>query len=141
MTLPQKTTVIIDEPEPGSDNLPATPAPPPEPTIEDDWGYETVEFCGDKLGVRRPTQQALIGFSLATSKYLSNERRNNFMGLFISQHLSPLSYDQVMYRLLDPDDPDYTVDTVGDLMKIIVELTTESTDAPKTSSNGDSPSR
>lgn len=87
-----------------------------------DTDYTNLEYKGDKLQVRIPTQQALAAFSLSTSKYISGQVRNDMTGMFINRHLSPESYEQVFSRLMDPDDDDYTVESIGELMRHIVEL-------------------
>ena len=112
-------------------NTPAVqdqPDTPPEPGTDDEiaaekWDHETIEFLGDTLHVRKPTDQALQAFSLSSSRFVKPEKRNDMTGLFINQHLSPASYDRVFMRLMDPDEPDYTVDTIAELMRVIVELT------------------
>lgn len=88
------------------------------------WQHQTLEFLGDHLEVRKPTSQALAAFSLSSSKYVSDQIRNDMTGLFINRHLSPDSYDRVFSRLMDPDDEDYTDETIGLLMRAIVELST-----------------
>jgi len=93
-----------------------------EPDGATAWTHETVEFLGDTLDVRKPTEQALAAYSLASSKYVSMNIRNDMTGLFISRHLSPDSYERVFSRLMDPDDEDYTINTIGELMRVIVEL-------------------
>lgn len=89
------------------------------------WEHQRLEFAGDLLAVRAPTQQALAGFSLASSKYVPNEVKNDMTGLFIVEHLGPESYGRVMRRLMDGDDPDYTSESVGVIMRDIVMLTTQ----------------
>jgi hypothetical protein len=44
--------------------------------------------------------------------------------LFIISHLGPESYGRVISRMMDGDDSEYTVDTVGLLMREIVLLKT-----------------
>jgi hypothetical protein len=95
----------------------AKPAADAEPS-----NFRDLEFKGDKLSVRIPTQQALAAFSLSTSKYVDSTVRNDMTGMFINRHLSPESYEQVFSRLMDPDDEDYTVESIGELMRSIVEL-------------------
>ncbi|AYP70015.1 tail assembly chaperone [Mycobacterium phage CRB2] len=95
------------------------------PTVDvsklgEDWPYDWLEFKGDKLGIRLPTRQALAAFSLASSKYVSLGVKNDLTGLFIARHLSPESYGRVFSRLMDPDENDYDVDTVGELFNAIV---------------------
>lgn len=89
-------------------------------TNDEPWDHETVDFRGDILNVRKPTDQALAGLSLSSSKYVKMTTRNDITGLFIARHLSPQSYDRVFSRLMDPDDTDYTVETIGELMGAIV---------------------
>jgi hypothetical protein len=88
------------------------------------WEHQRLDFAGDNLAVRAPTSQALAGFSLASSKYVPNDVKNDMTGLFIVEHLGPDSYGRVMRRLMDGDDPDYTTESVGLLMRDIVMLTT-----------------
>lgn len=125
----------VADPEP--EVLPADPAPA-EPgtdvatvdsnvelevwTNDEEWDHETINFRGDTLNVRKPTNQALAGLSLSSSKYVKMTVRNDITGLFIARHLSPQSYDRVFSRLMDPDDPDYTVETIGELMGAVVGI-------------------
>ena len=111
------TPDVVDEP--AGDELEVTAPASDEPA---EWTHETIEFLGDTLQVRKPTQQAMAAFSLATSKYVTPQVRNDMTGMFISRHMSPDSYSQVFSRLMDPDDEDYTVDSIGALMRTIVEL-------------------
>ena len=108
-----------------TENLPAEVDQNAPDKLDPDWTHERIIFAGDDLAVRAPSQQALTGFSLASSKYVSNEVKNDMTGLFIVEHIAPDSYGRVMQRLMDGDDPDYTTETVGLLMREIVMLTTE----------------
>lgn len=92
------------------------------------WPHDMLEFKGDLLGIRLPARQALAAFSLASSKYVSLSVKNDLTGLFIARHLSPESYGRVFSRLMDPDEDDYDVDTVGELFNAIV---TAAVDADK----------
>lgn len=87
-----------------------------------DVSYRELEFKGDSLQVRKPSVQALAAFSLATSKYVNSQIRNDMTGMFINRHLSPESYERVFSRLMDPDDDSYTVESIGELMRGVVEL-------------------
>jgi hypothetical protein len=89
-------------------------------TLGEDWQHDWLEFKGDKLGIRLPTRQALAAFSLASSKYVEIGVKNDLTGLFIARHLSPESYGRVFSRLMDPDEKDYSVETVGELFNAIV---------------------
>jgi len=102
----------------------AKPAEVIDAEIEEDAddGWRELEFNGDTLKVRPPSQQALAAFSLGTSKHVPSNTRNDLTGLFISRHMSPESYERVFDRLMSPEDPDYTIDSIGELMRSIVEL-------------------
>lgn len=115
MTQPDSTIADAERPPASVDELPALPDVEPE-----SWPHETIEFKGDTLEVRKPTQQALAAFSLSTSKYVSAETRNNMTGMFIQRHLSPESYERVFSRLMDPDDDVYSLETIGELMSAVV---------------------
>jgi hypothetical protein len=116
-----KSETVDDTP----DNLPATnDETSPEYELDPDWEHDRINFAGDNLAVRAPTQQALAGFSLASSKYVSTEVKNDMTGLFIVEHIGPDSYGRVMQRLMDGDDTDYDSETLGLLMREIVLLTT-----------------
>lgn len=100
------------------------PTPPPAPrfSLDPDWKYERVEYKGDSLAVRKPQLQALAGFQLSAGKFISVEKQNNISGLFIDQHLAPETYDHVMQRMMDPDDEGYTMQTVAEIMGLLVDL-------------------
>ncbi len=119
--MPKTETKTDDTP---TENLPAALPESDAATLDAEWTHERITFAGDDLAVRAPSPQALTGFSLASSKYVSNEVKNDMTGLFIVEHIAPESYGRVMQRLMDGDDPEYTVDTVGLLMREIVMLTT-----------------
>lgn len=109
--------------EPGDQLAVAEPGTEVEQTQDDpdaDWPHDFLVFKGDRLGIRKPTQQALAGFALASSKYVSMETKNDITGLFIANHLSPASYGTVFSRLMNPDDAEYTVETIGELMRAVV---------------------
>lgn len=87
-----------------------------------EWKHDFVDFKGDKLAVRKPSQQALAAFSLASSKFVKPQTQNDVTGMFIARHLSDASYDRVISRMMDPDDTDYTSKSIGELMGIVVRL-------------------
>lgn len=113
--------VVIDVNEDGSvstsdsTTIAKPDAPPP-------WAHATIEFYGDKLEVRKPTEQALAGFSLAAGKYVPQKLQNDLVSLFVKQHMSEESLERVFFRLLDPEDKDYTPATIGELMREIALL-------------------
>ena len=86
------------------------------------WEHQSVEFYGDRLEVRKPTEQALAAFGLVSGKYMPMELQNNIVGLFVRQHVSPASWEKVLVRLLDPEDKEYTIATIGELMRTVANV-------------------
>ena len=99
--------------------------------VEPDWGHDYLEFKGDKLAVRLPKRKALAAFSLATSRYTPQSVKTDLTNLFIVMHLSSESYGRVMSRLINPDEKDYDVATVGELFNDIVMASIEVDKAEK----------
>lgn len=124
--VPGPTLVAVEDPAPAApadvaeELTPDIPAADAEP---EGWQHQTVEFKGDTLEVRKPTQKALAAFSLATSRYVPNNTRNDMTALFLMTHMSPESFSRVFTRLMDEDDLEYTLNTVGELMTEVVALT------------------
>jgi hypothetical protein len=119
--------VPADDPEPeasSSELATVQETAPAEHTVvlDDGWEHERLEFRGDDLAVRKPTKAALSGVVLVSSKYVSMQTQNDVIGLFIARHVGPGSYGHVMSRMMDPDDSDYTDDTVMVLMNQIMNL-------------------
>jgi hypothetical protein len=105
------TTVIEDAPEDDEDI----------PSIEKDWNHETLEYAGHTFGVRLPTSQALTGFSMSTGSYVPELLRQNMVSMFLHRHFSDQSYLFLMMRLMDPDDTDFTEDSFGDIVRMLIE--------------------
>lgn len=122
--------VADDDPQPAKDvavaktNLPATNGWPVEDGKDgrEVWAHAWIEFKGDRLAVRKPPDQALIALSVSSSKFVPPQRQNDVVGMFIERYLSPMTYDRVMSRLMDPDDTDYTIETLGELMREVSEV-------------------
>jgi hypothetical protein len=98
--------------------------------LDDGWEHERLEFRGDDLAIRKPTKQALSGVTLVASKYVATNVQNDVLGLFIARHLGPDSYGRVMFRMVDPDDADYSDDTV---MVLLNKIMNYSPDTPEKS--------
>lgn len=96
----------------------------PEP-LDPDWVYERLEYRGDNLAVRKPTMQALTAFQLSSGKFIDPERQTDITGLFVDKHVGPDSYDRMMSRMIDPDEPEYTTASIGEIMGSLVRLTVE----------------
>lgn len=112
--------------EPVAVELPTPPDPAPEPDSEPavTWPHEWLDFQGDRIAYRRPTAGALNAVALATGQYSTDVRRLKFTNMFLVNHLSEESYDQVITRAMNPDDTEYTDDTLGELVGKIAESAT-----------------
>ncbi len=105
------------------------PPGPVEAEAEDDededekpWEHETFEYLGETWEARTPTQEGLMAFALATSKFIDPGMQSNFMGLFIREHLSPASLSRMFERLLSFEDTDFGQDSVAEILRNIAEL-------------------
>lgn len=104
---------------------PPTPVMPPDDEDDEDekpWEHETFEYAGETWEARRPTQEGLMAFALATSKFIDPAMQSNFMGLFIREHLSPASLSRVFERLISFEDTAFDQESVGEILKHIAEL-------------------
>lgn len=127
---------------------PETPAPPAEPEVieqeptaevavptttdvvdpaaeekwthESEWSHDWLEFKGDKLGIRVPKGAALQ--ALGAARHNSLEFQDRLVNLFVAKHLSPETYERVMYRMVDPDDEEFTTGAWGELINAIAEV-------------------
>ncbi|UJE15678.1 hypothetical protein SEA_LIGMA_23 [Gordonia phage Ligma] len=127
------------EPTPAPPTVSGEPQPPTDEALDGEivrtdevavpgetpWEHELLEFKGDTLEVRAPSDQALTAFSLASGRFVPMDIKNDVVGLFVAKHLSPKSYGQVFTRLMDPDDDGYNPETIGDLMRSIVGISVE----------------
>lgn len=93
--------------------------------LAEQWPHDYLQFEGDRLEVRLPSEQALSAFSISVSKYMPADVQNDMVGLFIAKHLSPESYTHVFARMMDPDDTEYSNKTVGQLMSTLSKLAVE----------------
>lgn len=89
-------------------------------TVEPDWAHETIEYEGDVLGIRVPTQAALTAFTLGTGEFTPDFTRQSMTSMFIQNHLSPRSYGRVFSRMMAPDDT-FDDASLGGLMRVLVE--------------------
>lgn len=103
---PAATTTEVDKPD--------------EEILDEGWPYERLEYKGDNLAIRPAKMQALMAYQLSSGKYITMERQNDASGLFIDKHIGPDSYDRIMERMSDPDDPDYTMTSFGEIMGELV---------------------
>ncbi len=86
---------------------------------EAEWKYEWIDFEGDRLAFRIPRASAVTGFSNSQSKYVPNRDRGDHVQLFLMLHLSPESFNRVIFRMMHPTS-DYTLYTLARLVEAIL---------------------
>lgn len=87
----------------------------------EEWKYNWIDFHGDRLAVRTPTSAALTGYRLSQSGTNGEGFQIAATNRFITNHMSPESYARVIDRMVSPDEEEYTVDTLGELIDSIAE--------------------
>lgn len=83
------------------------------------WEHEWIDFEGDRLAFRIPRPSAVTGFSNSQSKYVANRDRGDHVQLFLQLHLSPESFNRVIFRMMHPDS-DYSLYTLARLVEAIL---------------------
>ncbi len=87
---------------------------------EDDWAYQSIDFHGDVFGIRIPTVAAIQGWQLSQSSTNTDAFQLNGTNRLLIKHMSPESYARFIYRLGEPDDPDYDEDTYAEMVDALV---------------------
>lgn len=100
-----------------------------KPLLDDDgqpvprWPHEQLELNGRVIQVRRPKPEALQAFALAASKYTPQRTQTNMVALFVRNHISAKSYNELMLAMMNPEDPNpFVMDDFGKLMQEIAKL-------------------
>lgn len=111
------TDVAVREPEQVDDGE------APNEQLDPDWKRDRLEFKGDLLAIRKPPRQALA--ALHHAQYGPEHIAAKLYGKLLNQILGPESYERAMDRMMDFDDPEYTVETLGELVKTVSEIAAE----------------
>lgn len=83
------------------------------------WKHSEVEFAGETFNVRTPQPQALAIFQIVASRFIKEQTKVDVIGLFLQNHMSPMSFLRFAQRSMDPDDPDVTKDSMMEMLKVI----------------------
>jgi hypothetical protein len=107
----------------------------PEWTHQADWDHAWIDFEGDRLAFRVPKPSAVTGFSNSQGKYVPNREKGDHVQLFLRLHLSPESYERVIFRMMHPEST-YDLYTLAKLVEAILTpgveaLEAELKDGPK----------
>jgi hypothetical protein len=94
------------------------------------WKHSEVEFAGETFNVRTPQPQALAIFQIVASRFIKEQTKVDVIGLFLQNHMSPMSFLRFAQRSMDPDDPDVTKDSMMEMLKVIARSGTSRPTGP-----------
>ncbi|WP_182349320.1 hypothetical protein [Tomitella gaofuii] len=114
--LTERESQVINE-----DGTTATDTAPARP--EDVWAHDTIDLFGETWQVIAPTQQAMTALTLSSGKYVPQQLQNNFVSLFLRNHMSEQSFTRLFERFLDPQDDEFDPAALGTLMRALADLT------------------
>lgn len=110
----REAQVINEDGTTATTNAPAKPG--------DVWAHDTIELFGDTWQVIAPSQQAMTAVTLAGGKYVPQKQQNDFVSLFLRNHMSEASFNRLFERFLDPADTEFDPAALGTLMRALAEL-------------------
>lgn len=73
-----------------------------EDTLEP-WPHTTMEYGGRTLEVRKPNESALMAVSMTSVPSLGPQTQMRILTKFLTNHLSPESFAEVVGAMTDPD--------------------------------------
>lgn len=85
------------------------------------WAHDTIDLDGHKIQARMPQPAAIQAFAMATSRHSPVKTQNEMVAMFVRNHISPRSYQELLERMMDPEDS-FTIDQFGELMRRIATL-------------------
>lgn len=83
------------------------------------WPHDWIEFHGDTLAFRVPSQSAVSAVGIGAGPGSTSNEQSFYARYFISQHLSPESFQRVIMRSIQPDGYPDGVDPYNDLVSAI----------------------
>lgn len=105
-----------------SDKPVDNPAPAAEWVHPDGWDHEWLDFHGDRLAIRKPRESVVNALVMVNSARVSEQTRGGVISTIVQEHLSPESFERVLWRSISPDDPDYTLSTLSDLVEALINM-------------------
>lgn len=123
--------VVVDAPaEPTSEPTPDAQAADPAKWVhEGKWDHQWLDFKGDRLAVKTPRPSVANSVIMLRSPLVSEDDRGNIISSIIASHLSHESWGRVQFRNINPDETEYTIETIGELLEALVELSVEAAEA------------
>lgn len=88
-----------------------------------EWKYDWLQYKGDELAIRVPTQNALTALFQAHES-CSPEFQMKLTNKFIKNHLSQETIERVLERCVDPDDEEFSSEDAVwmDLLQKVAEI-------------------
>jgi hypothetical protein len=123
--------VVPADPEPEVIENPGAEvvAPVPEmPVLDADWRHDRFEFRGELIGIRRPAEGAYAPVQIAGMGHTQPGLSERLTVRFLEMHIGPESYERMLCRAMDPDEPDFTMQTFGELIRVMSALKTADVD-------------
>lgn len=113
-------------PEPMSAPGPAEEAAEPEPAKpewepESDWEHDFIDFHGDRIAYRVPTQGAYAALQLTAGPGATTQEASFYGRYFLSSHLSPASFQRFFTRCIKPDGYPEDADPQTELSELIAQ--------------------
>jgi hypothetical protein len=102
-----------------TEDTPVTDISSAEQTEPEPWPYETIDYAGERLEVRKPSAQAMVAFTLAQGDDVSQVVQLRVFSMFVRKHLSPSSFERVISRMMEPDADGVSIES---LVKTLVTL-------------------
>lgn len=96
------------------------------------WTHQTIDLDGRTIQARMPQAAAIQAFSMAVSKHSSTKMQNDMVALFVRNHISARSYNDLLVAMMDPDDS-FTLEQFGELMRKIATMSTARPTGPSPS--------
>lgn len=116
--------------ETAAEPTPDTPAADPAKWVhEGKWEHQWLDFKGDRLAVKTPRPSVANSVIMLRSPLVSEDDRGNIISSIIASHLSHESWGRVQFRNINPDETEYTLETIGELLEALVELSVEAAEA------------
>lgn len=93
-----RAEILEELPTPVSDDDEDDDEDTPEP-----WPHTTMEYGGRTLEVRKPNESALMAVSMTSVPSLGPQTQMRIFTQFLTNHLSPDSFAEVVGAMTDPD--------------------------------------
>lgn len=116
-------------PESPADEPPIELKPEPGWQHKGTWDHDWIDFHGDRLAIRIPSDAAREGYSIAAGPGSTGAEQLFYTRLFLQKHLSPESFIRIWDRHMTPGDQYEDGQMLKRLVQTMVEARTKPADA------------